>query len=91
MLPEILVEMSMQVVILEHGKDWLEEKFQHIARTYPLKAGVQMSYDCELVNMIYARIDFFIMPSRFEPRGLSQLYAIIYGATFNCMCNWGGS
>jgi starch synthase len=50
-----------------------------MARDYPLKFAVKVAYDEALAHRIEAGADIFLMPSRYEPCGLSQIYSLRYG------------
>jgi starch synthase len=78
-LPEILRTMSGQFAILGSGDRALEERFQEIARQNPGCLFVHIGHDEKLAHQIEAASDFFVMPSRFEPCGLNQLYSLRYG------------
>ena len=66
--------------ILGSGAKEQEEQFQNFARKHPSYIGVKIGFDDALARRIFAGSDFFIMPSRFEPCGLAQQYAMKYGA-----------
>ena len=75
-----LVEDDVQLVIVGTG-DWkYEEAFRELARRYPTKVSVNILFDEALAHRVYAAADIFLMPSRYEPCGLSQLIALKYGA-----------
>ncbi|HYQ80131.1 MAG TPA: glycogen synthase GlgA [Anaeromyxobacteraceae bacterium] len=77
-LPEILV-MDVQVAVLGSGRpDW-EEALSRTARERPGRLGVRIGFDEGLAHRIEAGADLFLMPSRFEPCGLNQLYSLRYG------------
>jgi starch synthase len=69
----------MQMVVLGTGQQKYHDLFQQIAAQYPEQVGVQFSYDNELAHRIEAGCDMFLMPSRYEPCGLNQLYSFRYG------------
>jgi starch synthase len=77
-LPAALAEMSMQLVVLGTGED--EEFFRGLARQYPGRVAAEIGYSEELAHRIQAGADFFLMPSLFEPCGLTQLYSLRYAA-----------
>ena len=77
-LEELLRE-DLRFVVLGSGDAEYQNFFNYIAAKYPGKAGVYIGYDEALARMIYAGADFFLMPSRFEPCGLSQMIAQRYG------------
>ena len=75
-----LVEDDVQLVIVGTG-DWqYEEAFRDLARRYPTKVSANIMFDEGLAHRVYAAADIFLMPSRYEPCGLSQLIALKYGA-----------
>jgi len=53
--------------------------FQKISKKYPKKAGINIGFDVKLAQRIYAGVDVFMMPSRYEPCGLGQLISLRYG------------
>jgi len=68
-----------QLVILGSGDASLQESFQQLARSEPSRIAVQIGYDESLAHQIEAGADIFLMPSRFEPCGLNQMYSQRYG------------
>lgn len=78
-MPSLMEEMSLQLVLLGAGDSGLENTFRSLAKAYPSRIGVHIGYDNALSHQIEAGSDFFIMPSRFEPCGLNQLYSMRYG------------
>lgn len=74
----ILANMKVQFAILGAGDEALQNDFSRLAQTYPDKVGVYIGYDNALSHAIEAGSDFFVMPSRFEPCGLNQLYSMAY-------------
>ncbi len=78
-LPGLMKTMRLQVVIVGLGDPSLQSWFQDLACRYPGRLGVYIGYDHKLVHLVEAGSDFFVMPSRFEPCGLTQLYAMAYG------------
>lgn len=77
-LEEALNE-DMAFVILGSGDSEYEQYFNYIAARYPQKTGVYIGYNDDLAHKIYAGCDFLLMPSLFEPCGLSQMIAQRYG------------
>lgn len=69
-----------RIVILGSGSPVLEKKALQLADTYKGMFGIRIGFDDDLARKIYAGSDFFLMPSRFEPCGLSQMYAMRYGS-----------
>lgn len=78
-LPSLLQNTSMQFILLGSGDPWLAAQFQEFAKHYPQRVFVKIGYNEELSHQIEAGSDFFIMPSRFEPCGLNQMYSMHYG------------
>lgn len=75
----ILGNMQVQFVLLGAGEKELERFFGGLPHRYPGRAGCFIGYDNRLSHWIEAGADFFIMPSRFEPCGLNQMYSLAYG------------
>ncbi len=71
---------AIQLVILGTGEERYESMFRHYAWKYPGKVSANAMYSEDLSHRIYAASDAFLMPSLFEPCGLSQLMAMRYGA-----------
>ncbi|QGM46996.1 glycogen synthase GlgA [Methylocystis heyeri] len=78
-LPEIM-RSGVQIALLGAGDKALESDFLEAARNYPGKIGVKIGYDENASHLVQAGADVFLVPSRFEPCGLTQLYALRYGA-----------
>ena len=78
-LPHILSRMHVQFAILGSGDPGLEHTFRWAAETYPGRVGLHVGYDNALSHLIQGGSDFFVMPSRAEPCGLTQMYAMRYG------------
>ena len=76
---EEITDLNLQLVILGTGQKKYHELFQKIAAKYPEKAAVRLSFDNELAHQIEAGCDMFLMPSKYEPCGLNQLYSFRYG------------
>ena len=77
-LPE-LFHHPLQVVVLGSGESFFEHGLRDLAFRFPNQIAVHIGYDEELAHLIEAGADAFIMPSRFEPCGLNQLYSLRYG------------
>ena len=67
------------ITVLGSGDKLYEEMFLRLARRMPEKVGVRVAYDNALAHKVDAGADMFLMPSRYEPSGLSQLYSLRYG------------
>ena len=76
---EELMKRKVQVVILGAGDDKYEEPLKVLAAQYPEKISLNLKYDFGLSCRIYAGCDMFLMPSLFEPCGLSQMMSLRYG------------
>ena len=78
-LPEML-DLGIQFVLLGTGEFELEEYFKSIQKAYPDKVKVFLEFNKDLSKKIYAGSDIFLMPSKSEPCGLSQMISSVYGA-----------
>lgn len=78
-IDRILDRMAVQFVILGSGDPGLESFFRRLQERYPGRVGAASSYDERLSHQIEAGSDLFLMPSRYEPCGLNQLYSLKYG------------
>ena len=74
-----IMELPVQVVILGKGDQRFEEFFDWAAKQYPGRLGVRLDYNEALSTAIYSGADLFLMPSKSEPCGLSQMIAMRYG------------
>ncbi|MDD3347710.1 glycogen synthase GlgA [Oscillibacter sp.] len=74
-----MMELPMQLVILGKGDQKYEEFFRWAAQQYEGRMAVRLDYNEELSMSIYAGADLFLMPSKSEPCGLSQMIAMRYG------------
>lgn len=82
LLPAIasfLLEYPVQIVILGSGEADLEASFQLLAQNHPGQVATVIGFNEELSHQIEAGSDIFLMPSRFEPCGLNQMYSQCYG------------
>lgn len=76
---EEMLPSRMQFVLLGSGAPEFESAYSNLARRYPDKVAVTLGYNQGLSHQIEAASDFFLMPSRFEPCGLNQMYSQRYG------------
>ncbi len=74
-----LMENDCQLVILGTGEAKYEEFFRDLARKFPTKVAAKITFDLGLASRIYAGGDIYLMPSKSEPCGLSQMNAMRYG------------
>ncbi|MGR9086467.1 MAG: glycogen synthase GlgA [Gammaproteobacteria bacterium] len=77
-LPD-MVQMPMQFVLLGSGDKGYEKKLSNFTHLYPDRIAIHIGYDEPLAHLIEAGADIFLMPSRFEPCGLNQMYSQRYG------------
>lgn len=76
---EDILKLDVQLVILGTGDQDYQDFFEYYAYSYPGKVAACMKFDNKLASKIYAGADLFLMPSLFEPCGLSQIIAMSYG------------
>ncbi len=78
-IERIVNDMRVQIVIVGAGDKGLEHFFGELPARYPGRIGSWIGYQEELSHWVEAGADFFLMPSRFEPCGLNQMYSLRYG------------
>lgn len=78
-LPRFL-EQGATVVVLGSGEAGLENAWRSLHAQLPRRLGLRIGFDNGLAHLIEAGSDFFLMPSRFEPCGLNQMYSLRYGS-----------
>lgn len=76
---ESVIDANFQFVILGSGQPEFERAVLELAKRYPQKVAAKIGFDNRLSHRIEAGCDFFLMPSRFEPCGLNQMYSLRYG------------
>ena len=69
----------MQLVVLGRGDARYHQMLLELRREYPRQVGISLTQDEKLAHQIEAGADMFLMPSRFEPCGLTQMYSLRYG------------
>jgi starch synthase len=74
-----LMREDLLLVVLGTGDRRYEELFRALAAAYPGRVGVKIAYDNAIAHKIEAGADMFLMPSRYEPCGLNQIYSLKYG------------
>ncbi len=88
-LPALLYERDFGLVVLGSGDSRYVTFFEDLARRFPGRASFRSGYDEALAHLIEAGSDMFLMPSRYEPCGLNQMYSLRYG-TIPIVRNTGG-
>ena len=78
MMDEILSTLKVQIVVLGTGEDRYQDMFRFFQNKYPDRLCAHIGYSEERAHRIYASCDAFLMPSLFEPCGLSQMMAMRY-------------
>ncbi|MEO6184606.1 MAG: glycogen/starch synthase, partial [Verrucomicrobiota bacterium] len=76
---EEMLSAEMQFVLLGSGSAEFEKGFRKLADRYPKKVAINIGFDQGLSHRVEAACDFFLMPSKFEPCGLNQMYSLHYG------------
>jgi starch synthase len=79
MLEEMLAN-DMQFALLGSGDPEIQTAYKRLEQRYPQKVCARIGFDLALSHRIEAGCDFFLMPSRFEPCGLNQMYSLRFGA-----------
>lgn len=74
----ICQQLHAQVVVIGTGEGWAEEALHYLSSKYP-QFKAKIVFDNRLSHLVEAGSDFFLMPSRYEPCGLNQLYSLKYG------------
>lgn len=75
-----LVEQGIQLVVSGTGDQHYHSMFQRLAARYPRQVAVHLTFSTEMSERIYAGSDMLLMPSRFEPCGVTQMLAMRYGS-----------
>ena len=78
-MDDLVSQLDVQIVILGTGESKFENVFHHFHSQYPDKVSAYIGYSEEKARKIYASADAFLMPSLFEPCGLSQMMSMRYG------------
>ncbi|MFY9845471.1 MAG: glycogen synthase GlgA [Terriglobales bacterium] len=74
-----LAREEMIMIVLGSGDRTYEEMFQRLNKQFPNKIAIRVAYDNAIAHKIEAGADMFLMPSRYEPCGLNQIYSLKYG------------
>ncbi len=77
---DYMMLLGIQFVVLGTGEKKYEEMFKEMEKKYPGRVSAQITFNNELAAKIYASSDIFLMPSRYEPCGLGQMFAMRYGS-----------
>jgi starch synthase len=78
-MPALLRRHAFQLVVLGSGERRLEEMFTQLQRAFPRKVCFYRGFLEPLAHLIEAGADMYLMPSRYEPCGLNQMYSLRYG------------
>lgn len=78
-LPRLLARRQVQLVVLGTGEPQYEKFFSSLAFQFPKQVGYKRGFSEPLAHLIEAGSDMFLMPSRYEPCGLNQMYSLRYG------------
>jgi starch synthase len=76
---DVLMEEDVAIVALGAGEAKHERMFRELSEQFPERVAVKVAYDNTLAHKIEAGADIFLMPSRYEPCGLNQIYSLRYG------------
>ncbi|MEE9288102.1 MAG: glycogen synthase GlgA [Bacteroidota bacterium] len=76
---DALMKMPVQLVILGTGEKKYHDLLENLRTKYPNQVGIKLGFSTELAHWIEAGADIFLMPSRYEPCGLNQIYSLKYG------------
>lgn len=79
-IEEFICSVDCQIIILGAGEWQYESFFRYLAEKYPDRVGLKLGFFSSLASKIYAGSDLFLMPSKSEPCGLSQMIALRYGS-----------
>lgn len=75
----LIMQMPVDILLLGSGDQKLEKAFKQAALKYPSRIGVKLGYDEKIAHLVIAGADALLIPSRYEPCGLTQMYAQRYG------------
>jgi len=78
-ITDYLMLYDVQFVLLGTGDPKYERIFENLSKKYPSKVVAKIMFDVDLAQRIYASCDIFLMPSKYEPCGLGQMYSLRYG------------
>ncbi|MCK5902697.1 MAG: glycogen/starch synthase, partial [Cocleimonas sp.] len=78
-IPQILAESEANFVLIGTGHPYFETRLRQLNQQYPDRVFITIGYDESQAHLLEAACDLFLMPSRFEPCGLNQMYSLRYG------------
>jgi len=78
-MPELQAQREFSLVVLGSGEEQYEQYFQRLQQEYPGRVGFYRGFNNQLAHRVEAGSDLFLMPSRYEPCGLNQMYSLRYG------------
>jgi starch synthase len=78
-LPNILDKLNATFIFLGTGEERYHKKLENLQTLFPNKIKIKIAFDNRLAHLIEAGSDMFLMPSRYEPCGLNQIYSLRYG------------
>ncbi|MBM4333082.1 MAG: glycogen synthase GlgA [Deltaproteobacteria bacterium] len=78
-IAEELMKLGIQIVVLGTGEEKYHLLFRKLKEEFPRQVGLKIAFDNGLAHKIEAGADMFLMPSRYEPCGLNQIYSLKYG------------
>lgn len=78
-IPDLLASTDARFALVGAGHGYFEQRLQDLAAKHPDRVFVYIGYDEQLAHLLEAGADMFLMPSRFEPCGLNQMYSLRYG------------
>jgi len=76
---DAILDLDTQFVLLGTGEPALHHAFEAAKARHPSRVGLKLGFDVTLSHVIEAGADMFLMPSRYEPCGLNQMYSLAYG------------
>ena len=74
-----LFALGVRLIILGTGETKIQDSLLEARKVYPTQLGLKIAFDEKIAHMIYAGSDLFLIPSRYEPCGLTQMYSLRYG------------
>jgi starch synthase len=78
-IPRLLAQTDARFALIGAGHSYFEQRLLELAQQHPERVFVYIGYDEQLAHLLEAGADIFMMPSRFEPCGLNQMYSLHYG------------